>query len=533
MKKYIYAGLLLLTLGSCSDFLDTVPTDFITPKNYFKTESDINTALTGIYDILGKTGTYGRTMYFELDTSDEGFNGLSQQTIDLSLNNYDASDVKVYNLWTLLYDGINRANIFLENIDNSDIQMSEEKIRIAKGEAMFLRAYYYFLLVTNWGDVPLKLESTKSVYDVNIERTSAEIVYNRVISDMEDAYDMVPRATVYRYNSRITKSTVAGILARVNLKMAGFPLNKTERFAEARKWALEVMNPENGHELNPDYKQVFINHCQDIYDTKECIWEVEFGKVDTGGQEEEGSLGSISGIGNSDRTFGYSYGAMHATERYYRLFGEGDLRRDWTINDYYYGVVNGVPNTHVPYSDAQIYNRSNAKWRREYETATPKNVGTTPINFPILRYSDVLLMFAEAENEVNGPTEAAFEAVNKVRRRAYGLNLPEQQVNPVDAEIRAEVELPENLDQADFRIAIQKERSLELGFEALRRFDLIRWGIYLSTMRDLSNEIKNSAPATYKFAGRAAENTSERHLLLPIPSLEMALNKLMKQNPDW
>ena len=361
MKKYIYSLLFMMTVSSCSDFLDTVPTDFITQKNYFKTETDVNTALTGIYDVLGKTGTYGRTIYFELDISDESFNGLSQQTMDLSLNNYDASDVKVHNLWTLLYDGINRANIFLENIDNEDLNMNPEKVKTAKGETLFLRAYYYFLLVTNWGDVPLKLESTKSVSEVNMARTESEVVYNRIVADMETAFSMVQPASAYAYNSRITKSTIAGILARVNLKMAGYPLNKTERFEEARKWALVVMDTENGHELNPDYKQIFINHCQDIYDTKECLWEVEFGKVATGGQEEEGSLGAITGIGNSDKAFGYSYGAMRTTERYYRSFEEGDLRRDWTINNYYYGTVNGISNTHVPYSDAQIYNRSNAK----------------------------------------------------------------------------------------------------------------------------------------------------------------------------
>ena len=209
----------MMTVSSCSDFLDTVPTDFITQKNYFKTETDVNTALTGIYDVLGKTGTYGRTIYFELDISDESFNGLSQQTMDLSLNNYDASDVKVHNLWTLLYDGINRANIFLENIDNEDLNMNPEKVKTAKGETLFLRAYYYFLLVTNWGDVPLKLESTKSVSEVNMARTESEVVYNRIVADMETAFSMVQPASAYAYNSRITKSTIAGILARVNLKM--------------------------------------------------------------------------------------------------------------------------------------------------------------------------------------------------------------------------------------------------------------------------------------------------------------------------
>lgn len=527
--KYILYSFLILSAGaiSCNKFLDKTPTDFPLPKNYFKTENDVNTALSGIYDPIGKTGTYGRTLFFELDMSDEGFNALSTTTIDLSINNYNTSDTKVNTLWNLLYQGVNRANVFLENIDSKDLQMDEAKRKAAKGQALFLRAYYYFLLVSNWGDVPVRLESIKDVNDVNRARTPSAEIYAFIVKDMEAAAELVNPITAYTYNSRITQSVVWGILARVNLKMAGYPLNDATRWAEARKWALKAMEPGNGHALNPDYQQVFINQCQDKYDTKEVLWEVEFNKVNNGSQDEEGSVGAINGIGSSDRSM-YSYGAVHITERYYRAFAAGDLRRDWTSNSYYYGTVNGVVNSKIPYPATSIYNRCNAKWRREYETALPKNINTSSINFPILRFSDVLLMFAEADNEVNGgPSAEAYEAVNKVRRRAYGLLLPAPPDPGIDAD------LPAGLDQLSFRDAVRKERSLELGFEAIRRHDLIRWGIYISTMKDLANEITTTAPAAYKYAARHGDNLGQRHLLLPIPSSEMAINKALVQNPEW
>ncbi|RPD38669.1 RagB/SusD family nutrient uptake outer membrane protein [Chitinophaga barathri] len=526
--KYILYSFLILSTGaiSCNKFLDKTPTDFPLPKNYFKTENDVNTALSGIYDPLGKTGTYGRTLFFELDMSDEGFNALSTTTIDLSINNFNSSDTKVNTLWNLLYQGINRANVFLENIDNADVEMDEAKRKAAKGQALFLRAYYYFMLVSNWGDVPVRLESIKNVNDVSRARTASSEIYAFIVKDMEAAADLVNPISAYTYNSRITKSVVWGILARVNLKMAGYPLNDATRWAEARKWAFKAMEPANGHTLNPNYAQIFINQCQDKYDTKEVLWEVEFNKVNNGSQDEEGSVGSINGIGSSDRSM-YSYGAVHITERYYRAFGAGDLRRDWTSNAYYYGTVGGVVNSKIPYPATSIYNRCNAKWRREYETALPKNINTSSINFPVLRYSDVLLMFAEADNEVSGPTAEAYEAVNKVRRRAYGLLLP----TPPDP--AADADLADGLDQVSFRDAVRKERSLELGFEAIRRHDLIRWGIYITTMKDLANEITTTAPAAYKYASRHGDNLGQRHLLLPIPSSEMAINKALVQNPEW
>lgn len=604
MKRIITYSLLVsaLSLCGCTKFLDTTPTDFISPVNYFKTETDINTALTGVYDVLGKSGTYGRTFYFENDQSDEWFESRSTVTTGLQISSITTSDLTVSTAWTLLYSGIARANVFLENVDKAE--MDAKKKSVAKGEAMFLRAYYYFLLANNWGDVPLRLTSTASVKEASFKKSPVKEVFDFIVKDMETAAGLLSESSAYAYNSRVTKTVAWGILARVNLKMAGAPLKETARFAEAKKWAQLVMT-DGGHKLNPDYANVFIKMCKDEYDTqyRESMWEVEFNKLATGGQEEEGSIGSINGIGNTDRLFGYSYGIPHATESYYNLFDPLDNRRDWSISPYRYGTVNSVTNSKINFTSTEIYNRFSAKWRREYETAVPKNVGTTPINFPMLRYSDVLLMFAEAENEVNGPTTEAINAVNLVRRRAYGIDLNGRVVKSVTVTnegsgytsipvvtisgggganlsvlpvisggkvIRVDILsrgagfttapnitlsggggtgatvavaitspteylLPAVADKDEFRTAIQKERALELGYEGLRKFDLIRWDIYSQTMESLANVIRLTAPASYKFAAVYAQNAADaRNLLLPIPSNEMMLNKLIvNQNKGW
>lgn len=592
----------VLFLSSCEKFLAIAPTDSLAPANYYNTEADINAALTGVYDVLGKNATYGRSFYFEMDVADDAFIALSSWTQDIGLYNYNPSDTKLTDAWTALYNGINRANMLLENIDKA--KMDATKKNAAKGEALFLRAYYYFVLTTNWGNVPLRLASTKTPDDVNFANTPSKTIYEQIVKDMETAADMVNPISNYTYSSRVTKSVVWGMLARVNLKMAGAPLLDATRYSEVVKWAEKVKAA--GHSLNPSYPQVFINMCQDKYDTKEVLWEVEFNKKN-GTQEEEGALGSINGIG-ANASLGYSYGAKHTTEKYYNSFSDGDLRRDWNISPYYYAA----DNSRVGYGPTQIYNRYDAKWRREYETATPKFNGTTSINFPLLRYSDVLLMLAEAENELNGPTTKAFDAINEVRRRAFGKTLTNAEMvksvavtagganytvaptvtisggggtgakataTVASGKVTAvyitdmgtgytaaptitftggyatgatvasgalaaatltntqtanhDLSLTTTATKEDFRTAVRNERSWELGYEGLRRFDLIRWGVFYETMRALANEIATTAPAAYTYAAKSAQNVSEKDVLFAIPANELSLNKLIIPNKGW
>jgi hypothetical protein len=143
----------------------------------------------------------------------------------------------------------------------------------------------------------------------------------------------------------------------------------------------------------------------------------------------------------------------------------------------------------------------------------------------MLRYSDVLLMFAEAENEINGPTQAAYNAVNMVRRRGFG-----KPVNTPDTL----ADLPAGLGEFDFMNAIRKERFCEFAYEGLRKHDLLRWGNYVSTMQQLVTEYQATMPSTLSQAaiGQAGRITS-RSVLFPIPNSEIAVNPYTSQNPGW
>lgn len=518
MKKTLYISTLgiLLSFSSCSDFLDTTPTDFISPKNYYGTESEINAALAGVYDILGRSETYSDyiTVNYAVAT-DESYYARSAQSIGTEVNNYSSSDAKLTAYWKALYEGINRANELLVNIDKAD--MDSRKKDAAKGEALFLRGFYYFHLVQNWGAVPVRLEPLVSVNDVNIAKTPANEVYAQILKDMEAAESLVYGANEVSYGGRITKSAVQGILARVNLYMAGEPLKDASRYPEALKWAKKVKDS-GIHALNPSYSQVFINLAQEKYDLKESIWEAEFnGNRTNPANAESGRVGNTFGISCLDVNIGYCYAFVNTTARLYNLYEGTDIRRDWAIAPYRF-VTTGANTAPVNWTSTQIYDRNTGKWRREYETTLPKDKNGTPINFQILRYSDVLLMLAEAENEVNGPTAIAHQALNEVRSRAKAtLYTGDNQLG----------------SREEFRKAIQDERSRELCFEGLRRYDLIRWGIYLPVMKEVAAEINATAPAAFKYAARAGDNAAERNLLFPIPQSELSLNSSLEQNPGW
>ena len=262
---------------------------------------------------------------------------------------------------------------------------------------------------------------------------------------------------------RVSKSAVRGILARVYLKLAGWPINGGKpMYEKANYWAKQV-NKDSKHQLNPDYKQIFINYASDVVEDtyRESIWEAEFKGNRQDAHQGSGRIGNTIGISNGDSSLGsdgYSYGFISCTlnlwDLYNYLDGDGivdegfeegsmnerehpDVRRDWNIAPYrfakqsngnyvkfawgYKGMpnvdVNGKVNEKNPTIAATQYVQRNAgKYRREYEKVLPRDKNQTPTNYPLLRYADVLLMIAESENEINnGPTQAACDAINAVR----------------------------------------------------------------------------------------------------------------------
>lgn len=519
---YIYLFAVAIIASSCSKLLDKEP-DFVTPDNYYRNEGELMYGLNGVYNrLIDPHGRmYSRALFSYFVLNDESY------FKNISINNIrvmqmDAADLDIGRFWEVLYEGINRANLLLEHVDN--VEMDDRGRDAIKGEALFLRGYYYFLLVDFFGDVPIKLSSTKSASDPFLARSALKDVYEQVVSDMTEAEGLVWEIDELISNERVSQTAVQAVLARVFLKMAGEPLKEEERYEDALTYANKVINS-NKHALNPDFQQIFINHSQDINDPKECIWEIGMYGNKVGAVDQAGMVGMENGIECPDENIGFSGGAMRITAKLYNLFGTQDtLRRDWSISPYRYEISGGTTVRRY-FEEDEIYDRNPGKWRREYELGE-KVRSYNSTNFPIIRYSDVLLMMAEAETALRDgtPSNAAIENVNKVRRRAFG--------KPVDV-ADADSDVPAGMDKVEFLLFLQDERMRELCFEGRRRHDLIRWGIYVPTMNNLGSEINSTAPTAHRYAGNAGRNTTDRNVLFPIPNTEITINKQITQNPSW
>lgn len=275
--------------------------------------------------------------------------------------------------------------------------------------------------------------------------------------------------------------------------------------------------------MNPDLYAIWKNMAADKYDKEynESIWEAEFYGNRSGdglGNYTDGRIGNV--IGNIQKCTtnpgnGYSYGFYAPTLILWDLFEENDARRDIYIAPY---QINNK-DVKVDWKANQIVQRACGKFRREWEASSNKEKSYTPENYPILRYADVLLMIAEAENEANEkPTALAYECINMVRERAGVAALKDLSYN-------------------DFQQAVRDERGRELCFESLRKYDLIRWGIYVKALHDdLGTSTKDSRWATgNNFQGAAviSANTTKKHEFLPIPTKELDVNTKLEQNEWW
>ncbi len=509
---------------SCEDFFDTKPYDFVAPETFYTNESECTMALAGVYYTLVYEEVYGNfysCMISNIDDLSYYQRNSGSLTGQVYGNDHNAGNQHIWGAWEALYKGINNANMLLENIDKADMDEAV-KTRI-KGETKFLRAYFHFLLVQGWYEVPLRKESFKDVNSSAMEATPHTEALDWIIQEMEECVNMVDNSKYDLSPSYVKKNTVMGILARVYLWRAGYPANGgQEDYKQAAYWANEVKKS-NKHDLNPDIYAIWKCMASDQYDTEynESIWEAEFignRSADGLGNYTDGRIGNV--IGNIQKCTtmpgnGYGYGFYAPTLILWDLYEDGDQRRDLSIAPY---QINNK-DVKVDWKDNQIVQRSCGKFRREWETSSYKEKSYTPENYPILRYADVLLMLAEAENEANqGPTNLAYECINKIRTRAG-------------------VSALSDLTYESFKQAVRDERAKELCFESLRKYDLVRWGIYVEAIHDkLGAATKDARWATgsqYTGAIDYATRTQERHQFLPIPTKELDVNGKLQQNKYW
>lgn len=423
-QTHIWLLGLVLSFGliSCSKYLDLKPKDFLSPTNFYQSESDFESAAAAVYDNLGSGNLYANRslIYLGLE-ADEGYWWRTGIENGVRVNNFTASDIDLTNYWIQLYIGIARANSLLKNVDPNAVDLAP-RIKEIRGEVLFLRAYSYFLLVQSFGDVPLILEPAIDPNLVEVPRTNARVVYKQIIEDMTEAEGLVGDIKSIGFGGRVSKSAVRGILARVCLHFAGNPYNESGMYELARTWASKVIDDvQAGHKLNEKYSDVFINYAQDKYDINESIWELEFWGNRGDGYSEAGFVSSYLGPRSDNATTGIAYGGVKVTGSLYNLYKEGDDRKYWAIAHFFYSATgaNGAKSFSYPANNAAIYNLYVGKYRREYELVIPKGNQFGPNNLPLLRFSDVLLMYAEAENEISGPTEKAVNYVNEIRKRSW------------------------------------------------------------------------------------------------------------------
>ena len=530
MKKNLFIIGIAAILAAACNFLDTYPQDVKTVSESYETQQDIEEALTGVYCTLADSRLYGNNMLGRMGLdADLGYEHYSSDANTVGYYEVVPSDVKINGYWRYLYQGIGNANRLLENLDKAAID-DELRTRV-RAEATFLRAYYHFMLVVRFGDVPLVLSVPASgkLSDVQLPRTPKEEVYGRIISDMEAAVPGLPDITALPGGGRLSKSAALGILARVCLNAAGYPCYLPGMYAKARECSAKVINS-GMHSLNESFQQVFVNYMQDIYDTRESIWEVEFYGNNTGTYTTvAGMVGRNNGIGFSNTEgvrddIGVSIGTVRTSSWFYNLFEDGDLRRDWTIAPYTYNSTTGeqTPQT------TNIWIRYCGKFRREYEVLMPKSVSYTPTNWPLLRYSDVLLMYSEAvacdDTAPAAALDTAYLYLNQVRRRGYG-----KDVTIADPAIDFV-----NEGRAALLETVKDERARELGFELTRKDDIVRWGEFYRRMKFVGSLIPGAYTSSYYVSGRQYYGNAEgRDVLWPIPSYEIGVNRKLTQNPGW
>ena len=482
---------LLAGLSACKDYLDVAPDAYYTTEQLFGTVSGATTAVVGAYDLLSGDRTYGTrlNLYYPYDTDELiGAPGTANSG-SRGLSRYKAlpTNAEVVNPWNDLYVGVERANICIKNIPQMALYRNGTAADTAAlhrlyGEVLTLRAQYLYELIRNWGDVPAPLTPTDATASFQLPSANRNVTLDTLIANLGRAAKLVPyRTNAGAPSERITKGAVKALRARLALQRGGYSANARtgaiERPADylayyriAQQECADLMRNRTQHTLNPSFYDLFksINE-QRRESASEIMFEVAMGGSTAA---SDSKLGYYDGPRlNASPIYGSTQGSIVAVPTYFYAFDSTDVRRDITLTPYTIGNTNNQAGTAL----AVV---TTGKFRRDWRTPTLPGTGNyLGYNWPLIRFADVLLMFAEAENELNGPTTAARTALLEVRTRAFAGNAA-----------RAALGLDLTTKPAFFT-TLTKERLLEFGGEGIRKYDLLRWGLLATQLADTKTEL--------------------------------------------
>lgn len=568
MKYSIWLLAGLFAFSSCS--LDENNYVEMEKDNYMNTASEAQNVLYGVYRNFVEEGMYRYhlSLLFTLPSDIAKCQGNSTEGLRLVPSNaYTSTQDEVRATWESLYSAIYDANDFIETLSARFNKYSTDDQTLATiymAEARALRALFYFELVRWYGNIAL-ITSTEQSYQDPSTFTQADPVevYEFIEQDLLYAIDNLPYAVDDNLRSdnsfRFSKGAVLGLLTKVYVTWAGYPINDSSKWEAAAKTA-KILVESGKHKLLDDYEQLWKNTCNGVWDNSESLIEVSFYSPAITGvaaSDPSGRIGKwngvqasgIKGVRNAGNwriipTFVHNWKNASPKNDDQTLM---DKRYSISIADYKYGNnettgENGVKlplSTKYTMDDAFLDDAKNdakkvfmdgltpAKWDTEKYVNDANylvDANLSNVNWYILRYADVLLLYAEALNEwKQGPTSEAYEAINMVRRRGMGL--------PVDMP-NSKSDLA-GLDYNGFRDAVHIERAYELAFEGHRRQDLIRWGIYVDAIQDTFNDIVNWYSDGGEYYICYEYTKKNKHELLPIPQRDKDLMTKFNQNPGW
>jgi hypothetical protein len=517
-KTTIIASMLSIastTFLSCKKFLSPEATSSFDTEFIFDNIPNARKGLLGAYNSLAGDYGYGIRIsgYWSYD-SDEMQKGTNPPTTDEGqlLAKYMGipSNLNITNPFNQMYQGIERANLCIYNIPKMNLYTNgsaqqQAQLQRMYGEALVLRAQYYYELCRNFGDVPAQWQPSQYEKDLLKSRTSRDTIYDHLLDDLKFAETLMPWRTEVstvgdQIDQRFTKGTAKALRAKIALTRGGYQLpvtggalvrasNYKDYYQIAHDECAEIIANPAQHSLLPSYKALWKNYLL-AHNTNDPAGEFIMVASMAAGSGSDSKLGIQTGT-KMNGTGGLSVAVLPT---YFYMFDSTDIRRDITC----------VP-SEVIFDTIKIGHAISAihdgKFRREWVTnpgfvfssgkatestlpATNNSLQNMQLAWPLIRFADVLLWYAETENELNGaPTAAAIDAVRQINLRGHGGSYKENA--PV---------IPATKDE--FFKFLVKERMLEFGDEGVRKYDLMRWGLMATAISETRARMNAWATAT-------------------------------------
>ncbi len=511
MKKItlIFSLLILLGLSSCKDFLDPVSLSTFNTTYIYSNIDDARKGVNAAYVSFGTDGFRSRLSNNMTGNTDierqSGWGSTGDRHQIWNLNAVPGNgDLRQF--WNAAYTSIRDCNIAIEGIEASSVLQSSDVASIRQmnhmlGEVYTLRAYWYSMLIFYFGDVPNVRVAPKAGQDFYLTREDRNLILTQVIDDLIKVEDKMLWADQARYGiEQVNREYTLGMIARLALQRGGYFLTpdlKMDRKTDyrdyyeiARKYTEKLILLKD-RPLPRDFRQVFLNESKFVTPVNsDVLFEIPFA---LGNGDVAWNIGiTVDGGTTAAHNYGSGNNYMGIPPTYYFSFDTTDIRRDVTCA--LYKINTSFQREFV----SGVSNIAQGKWSRHF-LDTPPGPSTakgTGINWPMMRYPDVLLMYAEAENELNGPTAKAQEALKRVRQRAFDPSRWSAKVDQYVANI--------STNKESFFNALVDERGWEFGGEMIRKYELIRWNLYSKKTKETVDELKAMTDGAVTGTGKYA-----------------------------